>query len=80
MTNNARHYGKVLDGAKNQRQSTAQQSNQRKSGKKREHAGRSGQEQVQGLDGDAELCDFGQIRCAMRREGHMHEGGESDTS
>ena len=50
-----------------------QQSNQKNSGKKRT------EEEVQELGGDAELHELGLIRCAIRREGNMHEDGESDT-
>ena len=41
-------------------------------------AGRSGEE-VQELGGDAGPHELGWIRRAIRREGNMHEDGESDT-
>ena len=63
---------------RNPRRPTAQQSNPRKPGKNwtRSEAER---EKVQKLGGDAERHERGQIRCAMRREGHTHEDGESVT-
>ena len=35
-------------------------------------------QEVPELGSDAELRELGQIRCASRREGNMHEDGESD--
>ena len=43
------------------------------------HAGQSGEEEFPELGGDVELRELGQIRCAILREGNMHEYGESDT-
>ena len=39
----------------------------------------NGEDEVQEFGSDAELHELGHFGCAIRREGNMHEDGESDT-
>ena len=47
--------------------------------RRRGNAGGNGEDEVQGLDSNAELHESGQVGHAICREGDLHEDGEPDT-